>query len=326
MFKFLSLTTAALLLTLPSTSAQAQDQVEIKEWDVPWEASRPRDPWVNGPDEVWFVGQRAHYAATFNPQTGEFKKYDLPDNAGPHTVIADERGAWYAGNLAQHIGFIDAETKEIEKITVPGEGRRDSHTMAFDSKDNIWFTTQGGNQIGYLNTADRDIKLHEVETENARPYGIVVHEDQPWATLFGTNKLATVVDGNIKEIDLPRADTRPRRLAVTEDGMVWYVDYAQGYLGRYNPATEEVKEWRAPAAADSRPYGMAADKDGRLWFVETGVQPNRFVGFDPETETFTTPVDIDSGGGTVRHMYYDAASNSIWFGSDANTLGRATLP
>jgi len=326
MLKFMSLTAAAVLFALPTGVVQAADAVEIKEWEVPWESSRPRDPWVLSADEVWFVGQRAHYAATFNPKTGEFKKYDLPDNAGPHTVIADERGAWYAGNLAQHIGFIDAETKEIEQIPVPGEGRRDSHTMAFDSKDNIWFTTQGGNQIGYLDTASRDISLHEVATKNARPYGIVVHNDQPWATLFGTNKLATVVDGDIKEIDLPREDARPRRLAVTADGMVWYVDYAQGYLGRYNPTNGAIDEWRAPAAADSRPYGMAADKDGRLWFVETGVQPNRFVGFDPSNEQFMTPVEIGSGGGTVRHMYYDEATNSVWFGTDANTLGRATLP
>lgn len=56
---------------------------------------------------------------------------------------------------------------------------------------------------------------------------------------------------------------------------------------------------------------MTADRDGRLWFVETGVQPNLFVGFNPETGTFTTPTEIESGGGTVRHMVYDQNSNSI---------------
>lgn len=319
--------TAAAVTALLAIPAQAETDatVEIKEWEVPWENSRPRDPWVSGPDTVWFVGQRSHYAATLTPSSGEFQRYDLPDSAGPHTVIADDNGAWYAGNMAQHIGLINAESGEIEQLELPGEGRRDAHTMAFTSDGDIWFTVQGGNQIGYLDTDTSEIELHDVATENARPYGIVVHEDQPWATLFGTNKLATVVDGTIQEIDLPREETRPRRIAVTSDDMVWYVDYAEGYVGRYNPDTEEVDEWRAPAGADSRPYGMSSDRNGMIWFVETGVQPNRFVGFDPETESFTDPVEIESGGGTVRHMFYDPATHSIWFGTDANTIAQAVI-
>jgi len=60
--------------------------------------------------------------------------------------------------------------------------------------------------------------------------------------------------------------------------------------------------------------------------VETGPQPNRFVGFDPGTKTFLAPVAIPSGGGSVRHMHFDRATNAIWFGTDTNTIGRALLP
>jgi len=35
---------------------------------------------------------------------------------------------------------------------------------------------------------------------------------------------------------------------------------------------------------------------------------------------------VPSGGGTVRNMVFDARGNVIWFGSDANTIGRARLP
>lgn len=325
MFKWMPVTTVCMAMCLLPASAAAETTVEIKEWQVPWPDSRPRDPWVSGPDRVWFVGQKSHYAATFNPETEEFKRYDLPDSAGPHTVIADDRGAWYAGNMSDHIGLIDPESGDIEKFVLPGEGRRDSHTMAFTSEGDIWFTAQGANKIGFLDTDSKEMTLYDVSTERARPYGIVVHNDQPWATLFGSNKLATFKDGELVEIELPREQSRPRRLAVTDDGMVWYVDYAQGYLGRYNPENGEFKEWRAPAEQRSMPYGMSSDSEGRLWFVETGVQPNRMVGFDPATEQFTDPVEIPSGGGTVRHMYYDEATNSIWFGADTNTIGRATI-
>lgn len=324
---FVILLFVAWALPVTVTAEESGAPVEITEWEVPWENSRPRDPWVGGENTIWFVGQRSDYVATLNPETGDFRRYDLEEGAGPHTVIADERGAWYAGNRARHIGLIDPASGEIEKFVLPGDSRGDAHTMAFTSNDDIWFTVQGGNRIGYLDMPSGEITLHDVPTPGARPYGIVVDDnDQPWATLFGTHKLATVEDGEVRELPLPREDARPRRLALTGDGNIWYVDYAQGYLGRYEIASGEVKEWRTPAGEDARPYGMAADDQGRLWFVETGPQPNRFVGFDPATESFTEPVAIESGGGTVRHMVYDPERDAIWFGTDTNTIGRARLP
>ncbi|MFC3285072.1 Vgb family protein [Litchfieldella rifensis] len=313
------------LLAMPENSqADSWGELEITEWRVPWKASRPRDPWVSSPERVWFVGQQGDYVAALDPGSGDFQRYDLETGTGPHTVIADHRGVWYAGNRAQHIGRLDPSSEEIEKIMLPAPG--DAHSMDFTRQGDIWFTLPRANQLGFLDAGNRQVTLYDVPTRGAYPYAMIVGtDDRPWSALLGTHKLATVTRGKIEEIELPRAEARPRRLAVTSDGSVWYVDYAGGYLGRYDPDNGEVDEWRAPAAADSKPYAMAADDRGRPWFVETGVQPNRFVGFDPETETFSEPVDIPSGGGTVRHMVFDAESRSFWFGTDANTIGRARL-
>lgn len=300
-------------------------KLEIEEWDVPYEGPRSRDPWVGGEDLIWFVGQRTHYVGALQPSTGEFRKFDLEDGAGPHTVISNDSDVWYAGNRMAHLGHIDANTGEITKYAPPGDGRRDVHTMDFDSHGNIWFTEQGGNRIGYFNVDTHEFTMYDVPTERSRPYGIVVHNDQPWAVLFGTNKLATVKDGELHEIELPRDEIRPRRLAVSDEGHVWYGDYAAGYVGRYNPETGDIDEWQAPSAGDSRPYAVAMDGEGRFWIVETGVQPNLFVAFDPETESFTDSFEVPSGGGTVRHMVYDDATNTIWFGTDMNTIGRAVI-
>lgn len=301
--------------------------VEITEWTVPWENSRPRDPWVADSGNIWFVGQMADYVARFDPGSGDFKRYDLDQGAGPHTVIVNDQGVWYAGNRARHIGLLNPETGKIKKIIMPGDGRGDVHTMDFTDEGDVWFTLQGANQIGFMEAKTHEVTLRDVPTANARPYGLIVNDaNRPWATLFGTNKLATVTpDGEMKEVELPRQDARPRRLGITDRGIVWYVDYAQGYLGRYNPETGAIEEWRAPAAQKARPYAMGLDHKDRPWFVETGVNPNRFVGFDPDTESFTEPVEIESGGGTVRHMVFDPKNKAFWFGTDTNTIGRAVV-
>lgn len=322
---FCAAVTAA-ALAISGGTADASAEVEITEWPVPWPNTRPRDPWVSGPDRIWFVGQRADYVATFDPESGDFRRFDLDAGAGPHTVIADERGAWYAGNRARHVGLIDPNSGEIEKLTLPGEGQADVHTMDFTSDGDIWFTVQHGNQIGFLDTESRTFTLYDLATPRARPYGLVVDaQNQPWAVLFGTNKLATVVDGRVEEITLPREEARPRRLVATDGGKIWYVDYAEGYLGRYDPERQSIEEWRTPGGGQARPYAIAADDRGHLWLVETGPRPNRFIGFDPETETFVASVEIESGGGTVRHMVFDADSRSIWFGTDTDTIARARI-
>jgi virginiamycin B lyase len=60
--------------------------------------------------------------------------------------------------------------------------------------------------------------------------------------------------------------------------------------------------------------------------VETGPEPNQFVGFDPQTEEIFSVTEVPSGAGSIRNMYFDAETNAVWFGTDANTIGTAKLP
>jgi len=159
--------------------------------------------------------------------------------------------------------------------------------------------------VGRLDVDREAVQLTAVPTEGARPYGIVVAPSGTvWATAFGTNKLIEIDPETVAvtEIELPREGARPRRLQPTSDGRIWYVDYAEGVLGFLHPETNLFKEYPVPGGDESRPYGMAVDAEDMLWFVETGLSPNRLVGFDPVTESFTDPVPVPSGGGTVRHM------------------------
>jgi virginiamycin B lyase len=318
--------------------AQAPQPLEIEEWTVPWEASRPRDPYVAPDGRVWFVGQRSHYAAVLDPASGEFTRYELLEGAGPHNLIVDGEGVvWYAGNADRHIGRLDPATGDIERFDMPDERARDPHTLLFGDDGEIWFSVQGGNFVGRFEPTTGHVDLVEAPTaegrggqpSSSRPYGIKLDSrGAPWIALFNTNKIATVDAATMEmtTFDLPDPTARPRRLEVDSQDRVWYVDYANGRLGRLDPSTGDVREWDNPGGADARPYGMAIDGDDRIWFVETGHQPNTFVGFDPDTEQFFSVTEVGSGGGTIRHMFYDAEHNVVWFGSDANTIGRATLP
>jgi len=321
------LAAAAAVFAAPGLAAQA---VELREWQVPYAESRPRDPYVDGQGRVWFVGQVGNYVAYMEPSSGEFRRYELEERALPHNlIVASDGGVWYAGNGNGHIGRLDPATGQVRRFAMPDSTARDPHTLTFDRGGTLWFTVQGGNFVGRLSPQSGEVRLIPSATPRSRPYGIVVDgQDRVWLNLFGTNKLGLIEPGTlqIREIALPRAEARSRRIALTRDGAVWYVDYAGGMLGRYDHATGQFREWPMPGGAGSRPYAMAVDDRDRVWAVETGARPNRFVGFDPATGEFFSNTAIESGGGAVRHMVFHAPSREIWFGTDTNTIGRAKVP
>lgn len=324
-----SLSLGTLALAAAASLAAQEPQVPIREWQVPWERSRPRDPAVGSADRIWFVGQVGNYLAYLTPSTGEFKRYELEARALPHNVVLDREGyPWYAGNGNGHIGRLDPATGRVTRYAMPDSAARDPHTLVFDRHGALWFTVQGGNYVGRLAPATGKVDLIKVPTPSARPYGIALDsKGRPWFNEFGAAKIAMIDPATltIREYDLPDPKARDRRIAITSDDRVWYVDYTRGYLGRLDPATGAVREWPMPSGPMALPYAMTVDDRDRLWFVETGVQPNRLVGFDPKAERFFGATPVPSGGGTIRHMVFDRATRQVWFGSDNNTIGRASV-
>jgi virginiamycin B lyase len=303
---------------------------EIREWPVPWENTRPRDPTVAPNGYVWFVGQTGNYLGVYDPDGNRFARFDLPPGTAPHTVVADPSGdLWVAGNGNATLLRMAPNGAVRTKLEIPAAAlpNADPHTIVLDGKGGLWFTMQNANAIGHLDIAAGKLRIERVATAQARPYGIVATPDgDAWFVLFGVGKLARVAraDLAITEIALPRPLSRPRRLGIDANGHVWYVDYAGHRLGRHDPATGKTDEWPTPSQP-SGPYALAIDPKDRPLFFETAVQPNLLQTFDPATQQFGKALAVPGGGGAVRHMELDRKRNSVWFGTDKNTLGQVVL-
>ena len=300
---------------------------EPKLWSTPWNG-RPRDPHADPKGHVWFVGQAGNYVGRLDPKTGEFKRYEVAEGAHPHNLVVDPKGTvWFTGNANGTIVRLDPATGKTTPIPVP-EGVRDPHTMIFDRNGDAWFTAQQSSAVGKLTTATGKIRIWKMES-GSRPYGIVIDsKNRPWFDLFGTNKIGTIdpASGEFKAFTLPNERSRPRRIAVTPDDVVWYGDYTRGFLGRLDPRTGRVEEWALPGGPGSLPYAVTSDDRGRIWLAETGPQPNRLVAFDPAQRKFTETIVIAADkANTIRHMTFDKASRQIWFGGDANMIGRVAV-
>jgi virginiamycin B lyase len=298
-------------------------QIDIKEWPVATEGSRPHDPLAAHDGSLWYSGQLANVLGRLDPATGAIREYKLNPQTGPHGLKEDKDGnIWFTGNFAGLIGRLDPKTGDVREYRLPDTSAKDPHTLVFDHDGVIWFTVQAGNKVGRLDPGSGEIKLTTPPTANARPYGIVVNRrNAVWFVEFGAPKIATIDARTmeIREYALPDAAARPRRLAVGPDDAIWYVDFARGFLGRLDPATGMVKEWASPSGPKSQPYGIVFTK-GAVWYSESAATPNTIVRFDPVTEKFQSWA-IPGGGDIVRNMDVDRNGSPVMANSLVNKVG-----
>jgi virginiamycin B lyase len=302
-------------------------QASIKQWPVPTPGSRPHDPFAASDGAIWYSGQLSSKLGRLDPKTGAFKEYPVRMQTAPHGLTEDRDGnIWFTGNHLSLIGKLDPKTGNVTEYPMPDPKAKDPHTIAIDPSGMVWFTAQQGNMVGRLDPKSSDkggaIKLVTSPTPNSRPYGIVINSKGiPVFVEFGSNKIATIDPQTmaIKEYALPDAASRPRRLALGPDDVVWYADYSRGYLGQLDLATGAHKEWQSPSGPHSLPYGMVFTK-GAVWYNESGAKPNTIVRFDPRTEKFQSWA-IPGGGDIVRNMSVTPDGNPVTANSLVNQVG-----
>jgi virginiamycin B lyase len=125
----------------------------------------------------------------------------------------------------------------------------------------------------------------------------------------------------ITEYDLPRPDAQPHDAAVSQDGLVWYCDYAEGIIGRLDPRTGEIKEWLNPKGKAGYPGGyqsLAIDRDGNPWGARH--EFNGVAKFDRKTEQFqnwSLPQDVVSPRTRTTFMAH-TPDGKVWIKDDVD--------
>jgi virginiamycin B lyase len=128
------------------------------------------------------------------------------------------------------------------------------------------------------------------------------------------------------EYDLPRPDSQPHDAVVDAEGMIWYQDFGQNFIGRLNPRTGQVKEWKSPELKSYPPFGeggldLELDKDGNPWFAL--MHRSAILKFDKKTEKMTTwnlppPVTLRTEVGMIAHS---PSTGKVWFSESGNPTG-----
>lgn len=296
--------------------ALAQVEGKVSEWPVPT-PKFARDP-APGPDgNIYITVMEGNKIARFDPRTQQFTEWSLPRRAHPHGLLVDPEGiVWYTANGDGNIGRLDPRTGSVREFPAPSGG--DPHTLVIDADGNLWFTVQGGQRIGRL---ERETgKIFEYETDG-NPYGIAIDKQgYVWFCKFAGDALGRLDPATGRRDNLDLGDgSKPRRMAVGPDGMLWVTAYGEGRLLKVDPKERTVvKAYPMPAGKDGGPYAVTIDGAGRVWANEFAT--DTVAVFDPKSERFRV-IPLPTPGEGIRKAIIDAQGRYWYVGSHSGRLG-----
>jgi virginiamycin B lyase len=291
------------------------------------DGDRPHDvaPAADG-SGVWYTGQRSGVLGQLDPTTGEIERIPLGAGSAPHGVIVGPDGnAWVTDGGLNAIVRVDAETREVTAFPVPG-GSANLNTPAFDSEGSLWFTGQSG-IVGRLDPETGKVEV--IDAERGRgPYGIdATPEGDIWFVSLAGGYLGRARYGNsgieVTVYDPPTQGAGTRRVWSDSTGVLWISEWNAGQVARFDPATEEWREWRLPGD-QPQAYAVYVDERDDIWLSDFGA--NALVRFDPDTESFAA-VPLPDSDAAVRQIL--GRPGEIWgaeSGADKLVVVRTACP
>ena len=127
------------------------------------------------------------------------------------------------------------------------------------------------------------------------------------------------------EYDLPRPEAEPYDAVANADGMIWYTDSGSLYLGKLDPRSGAVKEWRVPEAKPGVPatgiVSLSFDKSGNLWMGS--LYQGAIYRFDPKTEKFafwSAPKEYSNQARTTMIApEHSDVDGKVWFAQSGSS-------
>jgi virginiamycin B lyase len=245
-------------------------------------------------------------------------------DAALHDITVDRRGVAWVNELNEYkLGRFDPTTYEFTDITPPPGPRKvgilnHMGPPTRGAEDSIWIAEVGANRrwlqfdpkyqefTTYPAAADFKGQING-NSMRADPNGKMV-----WSTA-GTRIVGLNIETKqFVAYDIPHwVETKQNPGAygidVAGDGRVWFVEREANKIGRLDPATGKIDEFKTPGT--DVPRRMGADWEGNLWvgFHETG----KLVKIDQKTGnmTFYQPPTENSG---AYHPVADPKHKVIW--------------
>jgi len=317
---------------LPRPKGRAT-HVIVTEYDLPRKEAQPHDVIVDTDGHAWYSDFGNQFVGELDPKTGKVTDVKLPllrddQPKGSLDMEFDPDGnIWVGMSYQAGASKVDRKTKEVKTYPLPAEWANittqtnmvtPTH-MYVDNK--VWMTDTETHNLYRL-----DLKSGQWENKGEATsadgkkisgYGLPSDKDNNvYMFSFGDTRIGTLdAKTNVAQIwATPTPRSRPRRGRLDDQGHVWFGEYAGNAIGMFDPATQQIKEFKLPTAW-SEPYDVAPTKGGaEVW---TGSMLSDQVSrLDTKTDQFTEYLLPHSTN--IRRVFVQETGprEVVWFGNN----------
>ena len=174
------------------------------------------------------------------------------------------------------------------------------------------FNSTGYDRAGWKHVIDAMIALPAAQADQVTSYLAANfpprHDRMP-------TRVAGAETVKVTEFVAPTLGQRVRDPLEARDGAIWWTGMFASLVGRMDPQTGEMREYRLPQGA--RPHGIAEDAQGDIWYTGNG---NGTVGkVDPRTGEVT---EYETRARDPHTPLVHPNGNLYWTAQRARMMGR----
>jgi virginiamycin B lyase len=203
-------------------------------------------------------------------------------------------------------GVASADVRYFD--VVRGSGPHDV-AAAPGADGRVYYTGQRNGTLGILDVATGKVDEVKLGARSA-PHGVIVGPDNAaWITDGGQNAIVRVDPATraVRSWPLPQEAAGANLNTATFDrrGRIWFTGQS-GWYGRLDPASNDMKVWRAPRGYG--PYGITTTPGGDVYYAS--LAGSHLARIDVETGQ-ATPIDPPTPNQGARRAWSDSKGR-IW--------------
>lgn len=291
---------------------------------------------LGSPQQLWVADVSANHLLTVDIVTGKRETHAVPTDVlmSPHSLHRGSDGSlWVTPLFNSIVGHLDVasgkwQTWRLRTADGKSPGIHDlsfgwEHELLTDADGRVWFSDIGNNSVGYFDPSDGKSEIWPAPASPGRPgrtalYGLSMTKDhqQVWYSQLGNGTFGGFdIDTKqfIGPFQLPDPNAGPRRIAISDDDVLYLALYGSGQLAEFDTKTRKmIGIYDLPDTA-STPYATTWDPVRKVVWIPAS-NGDVIYKFDPKDksfgvlplpreQTFLRMVDVDPDTGVLVTSY-----------------------
>lgn len=304
----------------------------IREYEVPRPNAIREGLTLNNPRQLWLADVSANRVIRVDAETGALRAFEVPSKKlmGPHTLVRDKDGAlWIAPFFNGIVARLEPDrrkwqtweltTQEGDPVGVHDLTFDSNHDLVTDERGWIWYSDIVNNAVGWLDPKTGKSGVHRVppvpgREGNEQLYGIVMTSDRThvWYSQLGIGVFGCF---NVKTqqfetvVQLPNKNAGPRRLAISDQDILYVPLYGSGQLVEYDTRARKILGTYDLPDRASAPYAVTWDHLRKVVWIPTS-NANAIYRFDPRDKSFAV-LPLPREGAFLRMLAVDKKTGAL---------------